>query len=258
MDDVSFSVNPGEVLAVLGPNGAGKSTLLNALAGTVKTIRGEILFGGKELSRWKTDDLAKVRAVLPQNFDLDFPFKAREVALLGRTPHIRFSENARDFRIVEESLKKVEAEEFAGRFYPTLSGGERQRVQLARVLAQIWESQNGHSRYLLLDEPISGLDPAHQHLTLQTAREFAGRETAVVAVLHDMNLAAQYADKILILKNGKRFICDRPKNVFNSRVIREVFGIDAYVTKHAADYELPLIVPFGRAGGEGKTLGAKV
>ncbi len=245
LEDVSFAANPGEIIAVLGPNGAGKSTLLKVLTGEIKPQKGEISFGDKNLNDWGFNELAKIRGVLPQSFALNFPFTVSEVALLGRTPHIKYSESKRDHEIALSALKTVEADAFADRFYPTLSGGERQRVQLARVLAQIWEKPENDLRYLLLDEPTASLDLAHQHLTLQTARNFAGNQTVVIAVLHDLNLAAQYADKILILQNGRKIAFDKPKNVLNSGLIGEVFGIEVYITKHAKFYDVPLIVPIG-------------
>ena len=141
--------------------------MLKTLCGEMNPTVGEISFGEKTLSDWRRDELSKIRAVLPQSFALNFPFKVSEVTLLGRTPHINFSESKKDYKIAELALEKVEALKFADRYYPTLSGGERQRVQLARVLAQIWEKQQNNLRYLLLDEPTASLDLAHQHLTLQ-------------------------------------------------------------------------------------------
>ncbi len=246
LDDVSFTVSGGETVALVGPNGAGKSTLLKVMCGDVKSSSGEIRLENRRLKEWDYHELARKRAVLPQNSTFNFPFTAREVALLGRNPHLRGSESKRDMEIVEEALKLVEAEHLADQSFPTLSGGERQRIHLARVLAQIWERPKNTLRYLFLDEPTTSLDIAHQHLTLQTAREFAGKDTAVLIVLHDLNLAAQYADKILILQNGRKIAFDTPKNALDVITIREVFGIDAYITRHASGYDVPLIVPMGK------------
>lgn len=258
LEDVSFEARTGEVVAILGANGAGKTTLLKTLCGDIKSFEGEIHFGGKKLSNWKNKDLSKVRGVLPQSFELNFPFKVNEVTLLGRTPHVNFSESKRDYEITKQALEKVKAAEFADRFYPTLSGGERQRVQLARVLTQIWDKQENSSRYLLLDEPTASLDLAHQHLTLQTARDFADEDTVVIAVLHDLNLAAQYADKILVLKGGKLFAFDEPKKVLTPNLIQEVFGIEVYIIKHLKNVDIPLIVPIGKITEKDKALKAKV
>ncbi|MEZ5347115.1 MAG: heme ABC transporter ATP-binding protein [Pyrinomonadaceae bacterium] len=244
--NVSFEARSGEVIAVLGANGAGKSTMLKTLCGEIRSSEGEISFDGKGIDSWKIDELSKIRGVLPQSFSLNFPFRVREVTLLGRTPHVVFSESRRDHKIVADALKMVEAAVLAERSYPTLSGGERQRVQLARVLAQIWEKPLCGSRYLLLDEPTSSLDLAHQHLTLQTARKFARADTVVITVLHDLNLAAQYADRILVLRDGKRFAFGEPKEILTPETIKESFGIEVYVTDHARIDNVPLIVPVGR------------
>lgn len=246
LDDVSLEIKAGETIAVLGANGAGKSTLLKALCGDVKISDGEILIDRRQLRDWNHCELARRRAVLSQNLNLNFPFTAREVALLGRNPHIRGRESKRDLEIVREALELVEAAHLAERLFPTLSGGEQQRVHLARVLAQIWEKPENSARYLLLDEPTSSLDLGHQHLTLQAVRDFAGNDTAALVILHDLNLAAQYADKILILQNGKKIAFDTPKRVLNTENIREVFGVEAYITRHEINYDMPLIVPIGK------------
>ncbi len=254
VDSVSFEARSGEVLAVLGANGAGKSTLLKTLSGEIRRTGGVIEFDNKNIEKWKIDEISKVRGVLPQSFAINFPFRVREVTLLGRTPHVVFSESRRDHEIVLAALELVEAEELADRFYPTLSGGERQRVQLARVLVQIWDEPSVGSRYLLLDEPTSSLDLTHQHLTLQTARKFSKNDTVVITVLHDLNLAAQYADKILVLKGGKRFAFGRPKDILTPDIIKIAFGIEVYVTEHAKNWEIPLIVPIGKDFIEEKAL----
>jgi iron complex transport system ATP-binding protein len=246
LDGVSLQLNAGETVALLGTNGAGKSTLLKAMCGDVKISGGEIILENRALEDWHYHTLARKRAVLSQHSELNFPFTAREVALLGRNPHIRGAESKKDLEIVGEALRLVEAEHLADQSFPTLSGGERQRVHLARVLAQIWEKPENEKRYLFLDEPTASLDLAHQHLTLQTARQFAGEGTAVLVVLHDLNLAAQYADKVLILQNGRTVAFDTPKNIFVSETIQKVFGIEVYITRHAKNYDLPLIVPVGK------------
>lgn len=240
LDDVTLDIKAGEVVVLLGANGAGKSTLLKAMCGDVNLTGGEIRLENRCLSDWNYHELARKRAVLSQHSSLNFPFTAQEVALLGRNPHIRGRESKKDLEIVGEALQLVEAAHFANQSFPTLSGGEQQRVHLARVLAQIWEGQT--TRYLLLDEPVANLDLAHQHLTLQTARKFACENTAVLCVLHDLNLAANYADKIMILQNGRVFACGKPWEVLTSEIIREIFGIDAIVTKHPK-FDIPLIVP---------------
>lgn len=247
LNDVSLELNVNETIALLGANGAGKSTLLKALCGDVKLTKGEISLEKRQLKDWSYHELARKRAVLSQHTNLSFPFTVQEVVLLGRNPHIRGTESKKDLEIVNQALRLVEAEHLVSQSFPTLSGGEQQRVHLARVLAQIWEKPNNSTRYLLLDEPISSLDLAHQHLTLQTARQFANEGTAVLMVLHDLNLAAQYSDKVMILQNGRKIAFDTPKKVLTKELIREVFGVEVFITRHPQRDDLPLIVPIGQA-----------
>lgn len=248
LEDVTVSAASGEVVAVVGPNGAGKTTFLKLLAGERRTTSGTIRFCGREIEEWPREAISRIRAVLPQNSALNFPFKVREVAMLGRSPHIRFSETRRDREIVGLALEKAGVEPLSERCYTTLSGGERQRTHLARVLAQIWDRPETGSRFLLLDEPTEGLDISHQHTTLETACELASEGTAVVAVLHDLNLAAQYCDRILVLKEGKQAALGTPSEVLNPGLIREVYGIDAHVSVHPRRTDIPLVVPIGAAG----------
>ncbi|MCO6509622.1 MAG: heme ABC transporter ATP-binding protein [Aridibacter famidurans] len=252
LEGVSLDAGCGEVVAVVGPNGAGKSTFLKMLAGERRATSGTISFSGKEIGKWPREKISQVRAVLPQNSALNFPFKVREVAMLGRSPHIRFSECRRDREIVGLALEKVGIGRLAERCYTTLSGGERQRTHLARVLAQIWERPENGARYLLLDEPTEGLDISHQHTALETARELASEGTAVVAVLHDLNLAAQYCDKILVLKEGRQAALGSPRKVLRPGIIRDVFGVEAHVSAHPKLRDIPLVVPIGAAGSNGR------
>jgi len=240
LDGVSLEIKTGEIIALLGANGAGKSTLLKAMCGDIETSGGEIRLEGRFLSEWDYHELARRRAVLSQHSTLNFPFTAQEVALLGRNPHIRGRESMKDLKIVEEALKLVEAEHFAGQSFPTLSGGEQQRVHLARILAQIWEEPKDSGRYLLLDEPTASLDLAHQHLTLQIARRLSRENTGVLVVLHDLNLAANYADRICLMKGGKISHDGTPLEVLTTANIKTVFNFDVSILEHAG---LPLIVP---------------
>lgn len=253
LSDVSFELNAGETVALLGANGAGKSTLLKALCGDVKLAGGEIRLENRLLADWNYHELARKRAILSQNSNFNFPFTAREVALLGRNPHIRGTESAKDLAIVDEALKLTEAAQFARQSFPTLSGGEQQRVQLARVLAQIWERRENSARYLFLDEPVSSLDLAHQHLTLHIARSLSRENTGVLVVLHDLNLAANYADRVCLLKNGVIYKSGTPAEVLTAPNIKAVFDFDVSVFEHDGK---PLIVP--QIAANFKTLSATV
>jgi iron complex transport system ATP-binding protein len=242
LDGVSVDVLPGQVLAVVGPNGAGKSTLLRALAGDIQPSGGAIALAGRPLADWRPLDAARVRAVLLQHGAIDFDFTAFEVALLGRAPHAGDVQRTRNLAIAGAALAAADAGHLRVRRYPTLSGGERQRVQLARALAQIWDVGAATPRYLLLDEPTAALDLSHQHRMLQRLREWAGRGAAVLVVLHDLNLAAAYADRVMVLHGGRAVACGSPDEALTAAVIESVFDIRVTLV-HVPEIGRRLFVP---------------
>jgi iron complex transport system ATP-binding protein len=214
----SISVNPGEILAVLGPNGAGKSTLFKILAGEISCTRGQVDYNGQNLRALKTQQLASVRAVMPQHSTVSFPFTAREVVELG-LPKDSKKNSEKNIREVMELTKVVHLE---NRLYQQLSGGEKQRVQLARVLIQIWEKKP-FPRYLLLDEPTSSLDISQQHIVLDILKKLKSQNIGVLIVLHDLNLAAHYADRIAIVKDGLIAGVGKVEEVYSESLLSEVF-----------------------------------
>lgn len=228
LTDITLELNPGEVLGVLGPNGAGKSTLLGALCGELRAHQGSVWLDERELSDWTGTSRAQRLAVLPQVSTLDFAFRVEEVVGMGRLPHQ--SGRLRDDEIVAAALHAADAGHLSGRSYLALSGGERQRVHLARVLAQLWPGEAGQT--LLLDEPTSMLDPLHQHTTLQAVREFANRGAAVLVILHDLNLAARYCDRLLLLEGGRPVALDTPEQVLRPEPLKAVFGLEVLVQQH--------------------------
>jgi iron complex transport system ATP-binding protein len=228
LTDITLELKPGEVLGVLGPNGAGKSTLLGALCGELRAHQGSVWLDERELSDWMGTARAQRLAVLPQVSTLDFAFRVEEVVGMGRLPHQ--SGRLRDDEIVAAALHAADAGHLSGRSYLALSGGERQRVHLARVLAQLWPGEAGQT--LLLDEPTSMLDPLHQHTTLQAVREFANRGAAVLVILHDLNLAARYCDRLLLLEGGRPVALDTPEQVLRPEPLKAVFGLEVLVQQH--------------------------
>jgi iron complex transport system ATP-binding protein len=228
LTDITLELKPGEVLGVLGPNGAGKSTLLGALCGELRAHQGSVWLDERELSDWTGMSRAQRLAVLPQVSTLDFAFRVEEVVGMGRLPHQ--SGRVRDDEIVAAALHAADAGHLSGRSYLALSGGERQRVHLARVLAQLWPGEAGQT--LLLDEPTSMLDPLHQHTTLQAVREFANRGAAVLVILHDLNLAARYCDRLLLLEGGRPVALDTPEQVLRPEPLKAVFGLEVLVQRH--------------------------
>jgi iron complex transport system ATP-binding protein len=228
LSDITLELRPGEVLGVLGPNGAGKSTLLGALCGELHGDHGSVWLDDRELRHWAAPLRAQRLAVLPQVSTLDFAFRVEEVVGMGRLPHQ--SGRVRDDEIVAAALHAADAGHLSGRSYLALSGGERQRVHLARVLAQLWPGEVGQT--LLLDEPTSMLDPLHQHTTLQAVREFADRGAAVLVILHDLNLAARYCDRLLLLEGGRPVALDTPQQVLKPEPLKAVFGLEVLVQQH--------------------------
>ncbi|MDE3735601.1 MULTISPECIES: heme ABC transporter ATP-binding protein [Pseudomonas] len=234
---VDLALQPGEVLGVLGPNGAGKSTLLGALCGEVPAAAGAVSLDGRALGDWNGPQRARRLAVLPQSSTLNFAFRVEEVVAMGRMPHDTGRE--RDAEVIAQALHAADASHLAGRSYLALSGGERQRVHLARVLAQLWPGGSG--QILLLDEPTSMLDPLHQHTTLQAVRGFAERGVAVLVILHDLNLAARYCDRLLLLADGRPYVLGTPEQVLQAEPLKAVFGLEVLVQRHP-ERGHPLIV----------------
>lgn len=223
LDHVSLNIEPGRVHAVLGPNGAGKSTLLKLLSGEQRISKGQVLLEDRSISAWPALQRARRRAVLPQSESLSFDFTVRQVVSLGRMP-CELQTPAREHEIIAAALEATGVLHLDERLYPTLSGGERMRVQLARVLAQIWET-SAHPRYLLLDEPTASLDLAHQHSCLRLARRFAAEGTGVLLVLHDPNLALTYADEVTLLCCGRVVAQGAPSQVLTQEHLERVYDV---------------------------------
>lgn len=238
LENISLEVKPGEVLAIIGANGAGKSTLLKALSGETKSSAERITLNKKPLSEYSSKELAFTRAVMPQSVELNFPFRVEQVVEMGRSA---FSDSTSNDSIINEALELFDVKKFSQRSYTDLSGGEKQRVQLARVVAQIWPDGITNNRYLFLDECTSALDIRFQHSVFQTIRDFARNNIGVIAIVHDLNLAARYADKVLVLKEGKEIAQGEVETNLTADIIREAFGIDVLITDHPKE-SFPLIV----------------
>ncbi len=229
LQPLSVQLHVGRVTAILGPNGAGKSTLLSLLCGQRRPDVGEVWLDGVPLAAQAPQALARRRALLPQDTQIAFDFSARDVTELGRYPH-RESPSADEAGIVDAALHAAGVHALATRRVPTLSGGERARVQLARVLAQIWEPPaDGASRWLLMDEPTAALDLHHQREVLRLARDWAHRQgVGVVAVLHDLNLALRYADEVLVLDGGALVARGEPRTTLDKTLLARVWRVQAH------------------------------
>ncbi|MEP6699972.1 MAG: heme ABC transporter ATP-binding protein [Bacteroidota bacterium] len=241
LNDISIDFLPGELNMILGPNGSGKSTFLKIFSGELRDYGGTVLYAGKKIETIKKEELARERAVMSQQPELSFPLTVDEVVMMGRYPHFTFNPGKKDEAICHEVMKRMNLESFKERNYLTLSGGEKQRVQYARVLAQIWEKPGSGFRYLFLDEPLTSLDINYQQEFLQIAREFAKNDTVLVAVMHDINLAIQYADKLFFFKEGELVASGKPKDILTKELIKKVFDVQATVINNPVSNN-PLII----------------
>ncbi|MDF2155148.1 heme ABC transporter ATP-binding protein [Vibrio sp. CAU 1672] len=238
LDHISIDIRAGEVTALLGPNGAGKSTLLKLLCGEIGSAH-QISYFGVDKEQWHPNLCARHLGMLPQHSTLNFPFLAQEVVELGAIPLTISGKETRE--VAQHYMEQTGVLHLAHSLYPSLSGGEKQRLHLARVLTQL--HQSGDKKILMLDEPTSALDLAHQHNTLQIARDIAKKHhAAVIVVLHDLNLASQYSDRMVLLHEGK-LVCDgTPSQVLQSERIFSVYGYQALVTPHPT-LKFPQVLP---------------
>lgn len=232
---VDLEVRVGEVVALVGPNGAGKSTLLAALTGDHPLSGGTVEVDGRPLGDWSPIALARRRAVLPQQHSVGFPFTARQVVRMGRAAWTNTARRDDDERIVAEAFATCDVTHLVDRPFPALSGGERARVALARVLAQDTET-------LLLDEPTAALDLGHQESVMQVVRTRADHGHAVVVVLHDLGLAAAYADRICVLDKGMIVADGPPSQVLTEELLSRVYQYPVRVTTHP-ETRTPLVLP---------------
>ncbi|SDD54905.1 iron complex transport system ATP-binding protein [Sanguibacter gelidistatuariae] len=238
--DIDFELHAGQVLALVGPNGAGKSTLLSVLAGDIEPVAGTVLLHGENLHSLKLAELARRRAVLLQEQRLAFPFTVTEVVAMGRAPWRGRPEADDDDLVVAQSLEIADVTHLATRFFPTLSGGEKGRASFARVLAQ-------QTRVLMLDEPTAALDIRHQEAVLARARTQAAAGDAVVVVLHDLSLAAAYADEVAVLEAGRLRGHGAPREIFTSALLSEVYRHPIEVFDHPVTGDLIILPVRGTA-----------
>lgn len=240
---VDLDLRRGEVLAVLGANGAGKSSLLAALAGELPPQAGTVTLDDRPLGLWSAQALARRRAVLPQSPSLGFDLEVATVVGMGGYPHPMLSPEALR-ACCDQAMREADVVGLAGRRYLGLSGGEQQRVQFARSLVQVLAGRApGEYRALLLDEPTASLDPRHQTGLMRTVRRLARQEgLAVMVVLHDVNLAAQACDRLLLLSNGRAVAQGPVAEVLHPAALEAVYGLPAKVIDDPRGTGRPLVL----------------
>ncbi|CDZ48985.1 heme ABC transporter ATP-binding protein [Neorhizobium galegae] len=242
LDNVGLDLQAGRFTVVIGPNGAGKSTLMKVISGEMKPDAGFVSYHGTSVDLCQPVELAKRRAVLPQATQLAFPFTALEIVRMGAVAQggLNPTEQAR------QALSRVGLRGFESRPYPSLSGGEQQRVQFARALAQVPQPvADGVPRALFLDEPTASLDLGHQISVLEIARDFANAGGIVLAILHDLNLAAEFADHLVVLNHGRVVAEGACTETVNDEIIASVYGIAGAVGRLPAAH-IPYVLPQSR------------
>ena len=248
LDHLSFHVDAGEILGIVGPNGSGKSSLLKILSGLLRVDEGDVLLGGTSLQKRSQADIARLVAVVPQEYAQVFPFTVAETVLMGRFPHrtVRWwsmgigDETASDLASAHQAMVETDVVSLADRLVSDLSGGERQRVVIARALAQ-------EPKILLLDEPTAFLDINHQiEICSLIGRLRAERQLTVVLVSHDLNVASQYCDRVLMLKEGQLCRIGSPEETIRPEVLRMVYGCDVVVDAHPQTGRPRVTMPMNR------------
>ncbi len=243
VDIDALQVEPGLLLGMVGPNGAGKSTALRVLSGEQTPTTGRVVMNGTSLADWPARERALTRAVLPQSSSLNFAFRVSDVVLMGRCPHSGNTSTADDMDIAGQAMQMTDTAHLAERIYTDLSGGEKQRVHLARVLSQLWTDETTEPKYLLLDEPTSALDLAHQHQILSIVRAFAQQHNVgVLVILHDLNLAAMYVDRLVMLRQGRVHAAGTPAEVLDAATVEAVFDYPVTIGEHPGRKGCPMVI----------------
>lgn len=221
IEDISVKIPTGKIVVVMGPNGAGKTTFLKGICNEIE-CEGNILFKGKNICKWKHKEKAPHLGNFSQQHAPFIPLPVEEVVLMGRYPYFGNNPTKKDLDISDNNIKKTDITKFKQQPYDNLSGGEKQRTHLARVFTQL--DDNGISnKLLLLDEPFNNLDVYHQYRIMQQVKDFVKEKNTAVVVLHDLNVASQFADIILLLKDGNLIAEGNPKEIFTKKHIEKAY-----------------------------------
>ena len=239
LDNIDVSVKMGELLIIVGPNGAGKSTLLSLLANEMGKSEEPIFFKKKSFEDWDEKELSRNKAKFSQNNSHDIPLSVNDVVMMGRYPYFNSIPHKKDHEAALKAMEETDVDGLKDRDYNSLSGGEKQRVHLARVIAQL--DNEVVNKLVFLDEPLNNLDVLHQHRILHTIKNFTARGNTAIVVLHDLNLAAQFADNVMLLKKGSIVAHDIPEKVFTKEIISRVYNFPCIVCPNPVNQN-PLII----------------
>ena len=227
LSNVNIDFAPGQLHMILGPNGSGKTSLMKIASGQIENFQGHVSYDNLSIKEITTATLATYRSYLSQQNNIPFPIKVNELIQMGRYPHYEYQATKKDYEIIHAIIEKLEIKHLQNRDFNTLSGGEQQRVQFARVLAQVWEQTPGKNRYLFLDEPLNNLDIQYQKYLLQTIQQFISYDMVLIMVVHDINWAVAYADKVYLIKEGNLIAQGNPIEIITPSLISEVFNINS-------------------------------
>lgn len=239
LKNINLEIHKGELIAIVGPNGAGKSTFLSCVANEISFQSEKFFFKNTEIKSYKKDEIPFHRAKFSQHHSNEINLKNDEIVLMGRYPYFNAEPHANDLKIVEKWMANTQTNHLNDREYEQLSGGEKQRLHLARVFAQLENSVE--NKLLLLDEPLNNLDVAHQFKTLHLIKEFTQQNNSALVVLHDLNIAAQFADRLLLMNKSCVEIFDEPQKVLTQERISRVYQYPCSITPHPKNKQ-PIIL----------------
>lgn len=234
---ISAQFEKGQVTTIIGPNGAGKSTLLKCLAGIYPIQKNKVIINNRDMNSFTLKERAKLIGYVPQLNIPSFPLTVLETVLLGRKPHMGWGVSQKDLHVVQSVMEELDINLLADRYLDELSGGQRQKVSIARALAQ-------ESTIMMLDEPTSALDLKYQYEVLGLVRKLADEQgKLIILVLHDLELAARFSDRLLLLKDGKEFQTGVPANVITEANLRNVYGVDTEIFETKQGIKISVIAP---------------
>ncbi|CAA7193615.1 heme ABC transporter ATP-binding protein [Chryseobacterium potabilaquae] len=238
LNGIDVALEYGEFLAIVGPNGAGKSSLLSVLANEIKSKQ-HIIFKNKNIKDWEVKELSKHKAKFSQHNSNDIPLEVKDVVMMGRYPYFDTQPKQEDHDAMNSMMDETDVFHLKDREYNTLSGGEKQRVHLSRVMAQL-QNEIAH-KLVFLDEPLNNLDIKHQYKALEIIKNFTKKANSAIVVLHDLNLAAQFADKVLLMKSGKVSAYGKPDEVFTAENISKAYNFPCTICQHPI-HNNPMII----------------
>lgn len=230
LQHIDLKINPGELIAIVGPNGAGKSTLLNSIANEIAYNAERFQFKNQDIDTYSKCEMPLHRAKFSQHQSSEINLKNEEIVLMGRYPYFKSEAHVSDKEIAQKWMRKTETDHLNDRAYEQLSGGEKQRLHLARVFAQL--ENTVENKLLLLDEPLNNLDVAHQFKTLHLIKDFTQKNNSALVVLHDLNIASQFADRLILLHKGSIEMFDQPQKVLTLERISRVYQYPCTITEH--------------------------